>query len=307
MHEEERRGLLLALSGFALLSFGDAIIKTMAGQWSPLAVAALRFTIGASGLAALLYRFQGVSAFRPARPWLQVSRGVCAAGATLCFFSAIFVMPLAEAMSLSFVSPVVTALLSRLLLGEKVRPMVWVASLLALLGVALVLRPNLAEIGWLAALPLASATFFSLMVIANRASAGTGSPLAMQAYLAGIAAPVLLLAAFVGHASGADDLAVGMPEISIVARCAVVAITASTAHYLIYLGTTRAGAATIAPTSYVQMLVAGGLGWWWFAEVPDLTAIIGAAVIILAGLILWWNTSVSRTAAPTMVTARPGD
>jgi drug/metabolite transporter (DMT)-like permease len=306
VQSEERRGLLLALLGFALLSFGDAIIKTMAGQWSPLAVAALRFTIGASGLVALLYRVHGVSAFRPVQPWLQASRGLCAAGATLCFFSAIFVMPLAEAMSLSFISPVVTALLSRPLLGEKVRPVVWVASPLALLGVTLVLRPNLGEIGWLAALPLASATFFSLMVIANRASAGTGTPLAMQAYLAAIAAPVLLFAAWIGHASGADNLEVTTPELSVVARCAVVAVTASTAHYLIYLGTTRAGAATIAPTSYVQMLVAGGLGWWWFAEVPDLTAIVGASVIILAGLILWWNTAASHP-APATLTARPGD
>ena len=307
MQSEERRGLLLALLGFALLSFGDAIIKTMAGQWSPLAVAALRFMVGASGLVALLYRYQGASAFRPTRPWLQASRGICAAGATLCFFSAIFVMPLAEAMSLSFISPVVTALLSRPLLGEKVRPVTWIASPLALIGVALVLRPNLAEIGWLAALPLASATFFSLMVIANRASAGTGTPLAMQAYLAVIAAPFLLLAAVAGHLSGADNLTIATPDWSVVVRCAIVALTASTAHYLIYLGTTRAGAATIAPTSYVQMLVAGGLGWWWFAEVPDLTALAGAAVIILAGLILWWNTSASRPVAPPMVAARPGD
>ena len=307
MQGEERRGLLLALLGFALLSFGDAIIKTMAGEWSPLAVAALRFTIGALGLGALLHRYQGAAAFRPASPWLQLSRGVCAAGATLCFFSAIFLMPLAEAMSLSFISPVVTALLSKPLLGEKVRPVIWVASPLALLGVALILRPNLAEIGWPAALPLASATFFSLMVIANRASAGTGTPLAMQAYLAAVAAPLLLLAAWFGDATGAENLVVTIPDLSVIARCALVAVTASTAHYLIFLGTTRAGAATIAPTSYVQMLVAGGLGWWWFAEVPNPTAIGGAAVIILAGVILWWDTSATRSGASSLVSARPGD
>lgn len=290
MQGDERRGILLALTGFMLLSVGDAVIKTIAGQWSPLAVAALRFTLGAAGLAALLVVREGASAVRPARPLLQMARGVCAAGATLCFFSAIFVMPLAEAMALSFVSPVVTALLSKPLLREQVRPAVWLASPLALVGVALVLRPNLAEVGWIAVLPLASATFFSLMVIANRASAGSGTPLAMQAYLAAVAAPVLVAAASIGHASGAPGLAVAPPDWTVALRCALVAVTASTAHYLIYLGTTRAGAATIAPTSYVQMIVAGGLGWWWFGDVPDPASLAGAGVIIGAGLFLWWST-----------------
>lgn len=290
MQDEERRGILLALAGFALLSLGDAVIKTIAGQWSPLAVAALRFVFGAVGLSALLYAREGATGFRAARPLLQFGRGLCLAAATLCFFSAIFIMPLAEAMALTFVSPVITALLSRPLLGEKVRPITWIASPLALLGVALILRPNLAEIGWPAVLPLASATSFSLMVIANRASAGSGTPLAMQAFVAIVAAPALLLAAAAGGASGAARLAVTMPEWSVLVRCAVVAVTASTAHLLIYLGTTRAGAATVAPMSYVQMLVAGGLGWWWFGEVPDLTAFAGATVIIAAGLALWWFT-----------------
>ena len=56
MQQDDRSGLLLAASGFASLSVGDAIVKTMAGEWSPLAVAALRFTIGALGLATLRSR-----------------------------------------------------------------------------------------------------------------------------------------------------------------------------------------------------------------------------------------------------------
>ena len=88
MQHDERSGILLAVAGFTSLSVGDAIVKTMAGEWSPLAVAALRFTIGAIGLSLLLWRSEGASAFRPKRGWLQLARGYCLAGATLCFFSA---------------------------------------------------------------------------------------------------------------------------------------------------------------------------------------------------------------------------
>ena len=158
MQQDDRSGLLLAASGFASLSVGDAIVKTMAGEWSPLAVAALRFSIGAMGLAFLLFIKEGRSGFRPSNPWLQVGRGACLAGATLCFFSAIFAMPLATAMALAFVSPVFVAILSGPLLGEKVRPLVWVVSAIALCGVALILRPNLAALGMVALLPLALGT-----------------------------------------------------------------------------------------------------------------------------------------------------
>ena len=127
----------------------------------------------------------------------------------------------------------------------------------------------------------------SLLVICNRAAAAAASALAMQAYVAGAAVPLLLLATLAGHFSGFPPLHVGVPDWSIVARCALVAITASSAHYLIFLGTTRAGAATIAPATYVQLLVATTLGWLAFGERPDAMAMLGAAIIVAAGLYLW--------------------
>ena len=288
MQTDDRAGLVFALAGFACLSFGDAIIKTMAGQWSPLAVAALRYAFGAVGLSALLLVHEGPRAFRPAKPWLQAARGLFVALATLCFFSAVFVMPLAEATAIVFVSPIITALLSRPLLGERVYPSTVIASVIAFVGVLIVLRPNVAAIGVAAFLPLGSAIFMSLLVIANRASSGQGSALSMQSFVAGFAAPVLIAAALLGQASGVEPLRFGWPEWDVIARCAIVAVTASTAHWLIYLATMRAGAATIAPMTYVQLLVASALGWWWFGDRPDLVTYAGALVIIVAGLYLWY-------------------
>lgn len=284
---DNRSGLILALAGFATLSVGDAVVKTMAGEWPVVAVAALRFTIGAAVLAALLWVREGAGSLLPVRPWLQVARGGSLAISTLAFFSAIFVMPLAETMAITFLSPVLTAILSGPLLGEKVRPAVWMASLVALCGVVMILRPNLAELGWPALLPLVAAVFFSLMILANRASAGQGSPLAMQAYLAMVAAPLLVLAAFGTRSLGIAGAQFDWPSWDVAARCALVALTASSAHWLVFLGTMRAGAAQVAPASYIQMLVATVLGWWWFGDIPDALTLGGAAVIIGAGIYLW--------------------
>ncbi|MEE4199424.1 DMT family transporter [Erythrobacter sp.] len=287
MTPEERSGLAYAVTGFAVLSAGDAVIKSMAGDWPAHAVAALRFSLGAAGLSVLLWRAEGPRAFVPANWALQGARGACLAIASLSFFSAIYIMPLAEAMAIAFLAPVLTQVLAGLLLGEEVRARVYLVSLVALAGVAIILRPNLAALGWGAVLPLISATFFALLMITNRLSAGQGSALSMQVFVAGICAPILVVAAFAMKASGVAALDFGWPSWDVVVRCAVVAVTASTAHWLAFIGTERAGAAKVAPAIYVQMIVAVTLGWLFFDERPDNLTLVGAALIIAAGLVLW--------------------
>ena len=280
-------GLLLALTGFATLSLGDAVVKSIAGEWPGTAVAALRYIVGAFGLGMLLWMVEGREGFRMPMPKIQLLRGSMVALATLCFFSAIFLMPLAEATAIVFVSPMITALLSALFLGERASRATWIASIIAFVGVVIILRPNVALLGWAALLPLIAATGMAAMMIGNRKVAGTGSVLLMQFLIAAVAAPFLLAAAIIGHFSGYEPLTVTMPDWSIIARCAIVALTASFSHWLIYLGTTKASAARVAPAVYVQILMALALGMIIFGDWPDALSLAGSAIIIGAGVYLW--------------------
>jgi drug/metabolite transporter (DMT)-like permease len=259
----------------------------MAGQWSPVAIAAMRYLIGAGGLVALLAARQGRTAFAMPVPRIQLVRGLAVALASVGFFSAVFVMPLAAATALTFTSPMLTALLAVLLLGEPARRETWIASLIAFAGVLIVLRPNFLSAGWAALLPLLSALGMSLLIIANRHVMGKATPLAMQAFVAVMATPVLVVAALLFHLSGVARFQVGWPDWTVLAKCALVACSASCAHWLIYMGTTRAGAATIAPMTYIQLLIASLLGWLFFDSHPDAMTLLGAGVIIAAGLYLW--------------------
>lgn len=287
MQSNQRSGLLFALAGFATLSLGDAVIKTMAGQWSPVAIAALRFSLSTIGLGALLCWREGAGAFRLVRPWAQVGRGVALAVSAAIFFTSLMVLPLATATALSFTTPVFTAFLAAPLLGEPVRRETWIASAIAFAGVLVVLRPNLAAAGWWAVLPLGSALTFSLLIIGNRYVAGLASGLAMQFWVSLFATPLLLAAMPLFALTGEPRFALDWPTWSVAARCAFVAVSASGAHWLIYHGTTRAGAATVAPMTYVQMLVASVVGWAWFGSHPDRLTLMGAGMIIAAGLYLW--------------------
>ena len=288
MHSSSvRSGLLFALCGFALLSCGDAIIKSIAGTWPGTAVAALRYSVGACGLGVFLLIKEGRQGFALPYPKIQLLRGAAVAAATILFFSSIFLMPLAEATAIGFMSPMITALLSALLLKERTRAATWTASAAAFGGVLIILRPNIAELGWVALMPLGAATCMAFVMMGNRAVAGSGSPLLMQFLVASIAVPFVAGAAVVGHVSGFVPLHIGVPDWTVVVKCCVVAVSASFAHWLIYMGTTRASAAEIAPMTYVQLLVAMGLGVAIFGDWPDLTSLAGSAIIIGAGLFLW--------------------
>ena len=287
MTRTERSGLAFAVSGFAMLSCGDAVVKSMTGEWPAYAVAALRFTIGALGLSVLLWRQEGLQAFRPKNWKLQMARGACAAFASASFFSALYILPMAEAMAIMFIAPILTQIFAGLILKETVRPKVYVVSLVALTGVVLVLRPNLSELGLAALLPVSSAIFMALLMVANRASVGQGSSMSAQVFIAAFCAPILIVGALGAKFSGVEALDFGWPSWDVVARCAVVAIFASTAHWLVYEGTTRAGAAQVAPAFYVQMLMVIMLGWTFFQETPDAITLLGASLIIASGLYLW--------------------
>jgi drug/metabolite transporter (DMT)-like permease len=281
------KALGLALIGFTILSFGDAVVKTMAGEWPAPAVSALRYTFGAVGLAAAVGMVHGRAGFVLPRPWLQFGRGAAVGLATVCFFLGVMAMPLADATAIQFTSPILTAMLSGLVLREPVPRAALLATLLAFAGVLVVLRPNVSELGAVAFYPLGAAFGMAWLIIFNRKSAGDAPVLVMQFVLALFAAPLLVAAAALLSAFAGEGFRIGVPSAEVVAKCALVAFTASTGHLLIYAATVRASAALVSPMTYVQLIAATALGWAWFGDVPDLATYAGAALIIAGGLWLW--------------------
>lgn len=284
--ESAGRAMLLAMAGFATLSVGDALVKSMAGQWPAPAVAALRYSFGALGLGVAVAIVHGRKGFVLPRPWLQFGRGAAVGLATICFFLGAMAMPLADATSIQFTSPMITAVLSALVLRERPPRAAWVAIALAFGGVLLVLQPNLVTLGAAAFYPLGAAFGMAWLMIFNRKAAGDAPALVMQFLVAVMAAPLLVLAAAV-LAAGSARFAIPEPASLVVLKCAAVAVTGSVGHLLIYSATLRASAAVVAPMTYTQLLVAAGIGWAWFGDRPDAATLSGAALIIAGGLWLW--------------------
>ncbi len=121
MAGEERKGLLLALVGFAILSIGDGIAKSMVAQWSPVAIATLRYVFALIALTALM---RARSRSEPLIPAVQkgwhAMRGLAVALGASAFFTALSLMPLAEATAITFTSPMLASLLAAFFLGEPI-------------------------------------------------------------------------------------------------------------------------------------------------------------------------------------------
>jgi drug/metabolite transporter (DMT)-like permease len=259
----------------------------MAGAWPGSAVSALRYSFGALGLTGYVALRHGRAGFVMPRPWLQIGRGAAVSVATLCFFMGVMALPLADATAIQFTSPILTALLAPLVLGEHTPRAVWLALASAFAGVLVVLRPEVAALGPVAFYPVGAALGMSWLMMFNRMSAGDAPVAVMQLLLAATAAPILVVAATLLHLFAGAPFQIPPPDALVVFKCLCVALFATVGHALIYIAVTRASAQVVAPMTYVQLLVAAALGWLVFDHAPDAATFAGAALIILGGLWLW--------------------
>ncbi|MEY4889426.1 MAG: hypothetical protein RIQ75_556 [Pseudomonadota bacterium] len=290
------QGLMFALCGYMMLAVGDAIVKSMVPIWPATAIAALRYFLGAVGIGILLLAKEGRSGFVLSNPLLHLGRAAAVSFSAVCFFMGVKFMPLAEATAISFMMPMFAGMLSAVLLREKASRATWLTTAVAFVGVLIILRPNVAEVGLSALFPLGSAIGMAVLILLNRRAAGTASVLALQFNIAALSAPMLIAAAAIGDLSGLPGLDVGWPHWSVILRCAIVAVSASCAHALIFLATTRASAATIAPMTYSQLIVALIIGALVFGDLPDLKSMFGSALIVGSGLYLWRSATPKRGA-----------
>lgn len=282
-----RLGMTFALVAFCGFPVGDTLIKSLSGEWPPLAVAALRFSIGALLFALILLSREGTAGFRVRRPWMHLARGAFLSIATAAFFSALFIMPLADASAIQFINPILTALLAVVVLGERMRPIAWFAVFLGFGGVLIMLQPNGSTFGWAAALPLVSAVGVSGLMILNRLVSTQSSVWAAQFYMSFWAAIFLFLGTLLSPLLLPELQVNGLPPTRVVATCCLVAVTAGTCHYLLYRATMTAGASVVAPIVYAQLPVATLISVLVFGDPLKELVLLGGSLVLLSGICLW--------------------
>lgn len=276
-------GAGFALAGFAVLALHDALIKSLVGySVFQIIFFAVLFSLVPFSLYIATDGSQGN--LRPVQPfWVLLRSGLMVGSAVFGFF-AFRTLELAQAYALLFSIPVLVTLLAIPLLGERVRLIRGLAIVIGLSGVLIVLRPGEIELGagHLAAL-LAALCGATSAVITRRIGASERSATL-------ILYPVIANILFVG--TMLVFVYRPMPIVDL-GKMAAIGMLAMLGQLLIIRAYRAAQAAFVAPFQYSQMLWAVFYGYAWFGESPDRYVFAGAAVIILAGLMIIWRESTS--------------
>ncbi|NML06991.1 DMT family transporter [Sphingomonas sp. G-3-2-10] len=271
---------LAACAGIALYSVMDAVMKAVSLQ-----IGAYNTLIWRLGVAVVLtgILYAATRPVMPIRSTLRVHffRAILVAVMAMAFFWGIVRVPLAEAIALSFIAPLIALALAALVLKEKVGPRSVLGSLLGLAGVAVVVAGRIGGthshetlLGMGAV--LVSAVFYAVNLVVARHQAQLAKPLEIAFFqnmfvtgLLALAAPWFLELPAAPHWPGIG----------------AAALLATASLLLLSWAYARAEAQILVTVEYTAFIWAAIMGWIWFDE-PLTLATIAGTLLIVAGCLM---------------------
>ncbi|HEU4780596.1 MAG TPA: DMT family transporter [Steroidobacteraceae bacterium] len=278
LKQHRMAGMAAMLAGVAAFAFMDAGLKLLTAHYPSAQVAALR------GLSALPVVFMwvlsagGVSQLVRVRWPLHLIRGVLSVFMMITFTFALKELSLAKAYALFFIAPLLIAVLSMFMLGERVHRTQWIAIIVGFAGVLIVLKPGAIGFGWAGTLAVLCTAFcYALSSVLVKIIGRTDTTQSMVFWMTCMLSIGATLIALPGWQPIREEhyLIIGG-----------VAITGAIGQWGITEAFKRAQAATVAPLEY------SGLAWVILIDLlvwsvtPELRTLAGATVIIGSGLYL---------------------
>lgn len=288
-------GVLCAVGASVAFTLNDVAIKALSGGYALHQIILIRSTLALIlTLGVVMPLTGGFGQLRTARPAMHLLRGAFAVAANMCFFTALATMPLGEATAIFFVSPLILAILSVVILGETVGPRRWLAIGTGLVGVAIVIRPGGMSFSVVSLLPLIAASFYAANHIMTRIL-GTRESAATLAFYIQITFCMFSLAIGVTLGDGRFDQDAQGAVLSFLTRAwiwppvgdwpllALAGLGSAAGGLLISQAYRICEAALIAPLEYVALPMAILWGFLVFGEWPDPIAWIGITLILSGG------------------------
>ena len=264
-------------AGVGFLVANDAVAKVLTDHYSPIQIVFVRNLIAAPIIAALIIATIGTAGLRTRHPGLHALRGGVMLLAATMYFTALSLMPLAEATALIFSAPLFITALSVPLLGEAVGWRRWGAVLLGFAGVLVIVRPGSEAFQLAALLPVGAAICYAFFMLSarwlNRDEGWWTMMLMVMVFPAIYAAPFAL----------ADWTPLRMADAGLFIA---IAAFGSLGITLIGQAFRMAPAAIVAPFDYTALLWATGLGWLIWGDIPTLWTLIGALIIAASGVMI---------------------
>ena len=280
------RAILMMVAAAGILTVNDAIAKWLTERYPVGQVLAMR-----GGLVVLLVYAWAVVSGRGAvlrvKSWpLHLARGGLMAGSTFLFVTSLWLLPIADAIAISFAGPIFATALAALILGEPVGWRRWSAVAVGFAGVVVMVRPTPEMFRIVALIPIVAAFVGALRDIVTR-KLGTGGESTLM---------VLIVSTSIVAFAGLLTLPFGwvvptLPELGMIALTSVLVAVAQG----LMIESLRLGeVGLVGPFKYTSLLWALLLGLFIWGDVPGTWTLAGAALVVASGLYIWHRETVVR-------------
>lgn len=281
-----RKGILLMLFAVLLFTAMDALAKGLVQRYPTPQVVWARFA-GQLLLVVIILNRRLPPVLRTRHTGLHIIRSVTQLGATGFFFASLNYIGLAEATALTDINPVLITLGAALFLGEKLGPRRIAGVLAAMIGAMVIIRPGLAVFTPAALLPLCCAVCYATSAVLTRkvGSQETAWTSMFYAALFGTVVTAALL----------PSVWVPVP-LADLPLFVTVGCLGTAAQLALIRSFSLAEASSVAPFGYAGIVLATFWGIVLYGEYPDALTILGATIIVAAGLYVWHRETRSRSA-----------
>ncbi|MBP0483138.1 DMT family transporter [Sagittula salina] len=281
------RGIALKLASVFLFTIMASLVKAASAHVPPGQAVFFRSALAMPVIVAwLAMRGDLSTGFRAQRPLMHLWRGLVGVTAMGCNFAALGLLPLPEVTVLGYAAPMLTVVLAAVMLGERLRLFRMSAVALGLVGVSIVLWPRLAfdDLSDAALLGVGlimiSTVMRALAQIQIRRMVAVEETSAIVFYFSLTATLFSLLTLPFGWT---------WPGWGVTGMLIASGLIGGVAQILLTSSYRFAGAAVLAPFEYASILFAVLFGYAFFDEVPTGAVLIGAGIVILAGVVIIWR------------------
>jgi len=263
------------VAGCALVTLNDTILKWLTTDLPVGEIMCLRGVFVFLPIVLLAAHEGGLHRLKVQSPRGQGLRAAIVVAGMFMFITGLSLLPIAEAIALTFASPLFATALAVPFLGERVGWRRWTAVGAGLLGVLVMLRPGSDAFALAALLPLGAAATGAVRDIATRRLSVSDS-----------SSSILMVTTVAVTLAGAATMPFGWrsPTWSEVGLLALAGLLLGAAQYLMIEAVRYAEIGLVAPFRYTSLIWAVLAGYFAFGTLPDIWGIVGAALVIISGI-----------------------
>lgn len=275
---DQARGITFLLLSIFVFTLMDATAKYLGEHYAPAQVVWARY-MGNLAVLLIFYHKRFFPSLRSRQPGIQFARALCQLASVSLFFTALQYIGIAEATAIMDLNPVLITLGAALFLGE---PIGWrrIAGIVAaMIGAMIIIRPGMGVFEPAAILPLIGAFTYALGALLTRVvrTDSLATSLVWTVLVGAVASS--LVVPFFWQPIQMEHLWAFV----------LIGIFGAVSQALLIYAFRLAEAGVIAPFGYTGLIWAALWGWVFWGVLPDRWTVIGAVIIVAAGLYIWFR------------------